>query len=124
MTYLQQAKQLGDFLVVAINDDESVRRLKGEGRPINNTEQRMTVLAGLGVVDWVTSYSEDTPIPLLKKIQPDVLVKGGDYTIEQVVGADIVRAYGGDVRVLGVIKNLSTTSIINRFVSTHQANEE
>lgn len=122
VTYLQQAKQLGDYLVVAINDDDSVRRLKGEGRPINNVDQRMTVLAGLGVVDWVVSYSEDTPIPLLKKVQPDVLVKGGDYSVEEVVGAEIVRAYGGDVRVLGVVKNLSTTSIINRFAS--KTNEE
>lgn len=114
VTYLHQAKQLGDYLIVAINDDASVKRLKGEGRPINNTEQRMAVLAGLGAVTWVTSYSDDTPERLLKKLQPDVLVKGGDYTIDQVVGASIVRAYGGDVRVLGVIKNLSTTSIIHR----------
>lgn len=118
VTYLQQAKQLGDHLIVAINDDDSVTRLKGPGRPINNVEQRMAVLAGLGVVDWVTSFADDTPERLLKKLQPDVLVKGGDYTVEQVVGADIVHAYGGDVRVLGVIKNLSTTAIINRVNQT------
>lgn len=116
VTYLQQAKQLGDCLVVAINDDESITRIKGPGRPINNVEQRMAVLAGLGVVDFVISYSDNTPERLLKKLQPNVLVKGGDYTVDQVVGADIVRAYGGDVRVLGVIKNLSTTSIIDRVV--------
>ncbi len=116
VTYLQQAKQLGDLLIVAINDDESVRKLKGSGRPINNVEQRMAVLAGLGVVDWVISFNDATPERLLKKLQPDVLVKGGDYTPDGVVGADIVRAYGGDVRVLGVIKNLSTTSIIDRVV--------
>ncbi len=116
VTYLQQAKQLGDNLIVAINDDDSVKRLKGAGRPINNALQRMAVLAGLGVVDWVISYMDDTPERLLKKIQPDILVKGGDYTPDQVVGADIVRAYGGDVRVLGMIKNLSTTSIIDRVV--------
>jgi D-beta-D-heptose 7-phosphate kinase/D-beta-D-heptose 1-phosphate adenosyltransferase len=116
VTYLQQAKQLGDLLIVAINDDDSVKRLKGPGRPINNVEQRMAVLAGLGVVDWVVSFSDDTPERLLKKLQPDVLVKGGDYGVDGVVGADIVRAYGGDVRVLGVIKNLSTTSIIDRVV--------
>lgn len=114
VTYLQQAKQLGDLLIVAINDDESVKKLKGSGRPINNVEQRMIVLAGLGVVDWVISYHDDTPERLLKILQPDVLVKGGDYTVDQVVGADIVRTYGGDIRVLGVIKNLSTTSIIDR----------
>ncbi len=114
VTYLQQAKLLGDILIVAMNDDESVKRLKGPGRPINNIEQRMAVLAGLSVVDWVISYSDDTPERLLKMLQPDVLVKGGDYSVDQVVGADIVRSYGGDIRVLGVIKNLSTTSIIDR----------
>ena len=114
VSYLQQAKQLGDYLIVAINDDDSIKRLKGPGRPINNVEQRKAVLAGLGVVDWVTSFADDTPERLLKKLQPDILVKGGDYGIDQVVGAEIVYAYGGDVRVLSVIKNLSTTSIIER----------
>jgi D-beta-D-heptose 7-phosphate kinase/D-beta-D-heptose 1-phosphate adenosyltransferase len=117
VTYLQQAKQLGDYLVVAINSDDSVKRLKGRGRPINNLEQRLAVLAGLGVVDWVTSFNDDTPERLLKRLQPDVLVKGGDYTPEQVVGHEIVQAYGGEVRVLGVIKNLSTTSIIDRVIN-------
>jgi D-beta-D-heptose 7-phosphate kinase/D-beta-D-heptose 1-phosphate adenosyltransferase len=116
VTYLQQAKQLGDILIVAINDDESVKRLKGANRPVNSVEQRMAVLAGLSAVDWVTSFSDDTPERLLKLLQPDVLVKGGDYTVNQVVGAEIVRAYGGDIRVLGVIKNLSTTSIIDRVI--------
>lgn len=114
VTYLQQAKQLGDYLVVAINDDDSVKRLKGPGRPINNVKQRLAVLAGLGVVDWVISFADNTPERLLKKLQPDILVKGGDYTVDQVVGADIVYAYGGDVRVLGVIKDLSTSAIIER----------
>lgn len=117
--YLQQAKQLGDYLIVAINDDESVSRLKGPARPINNVEQRAAVLAGLGVVDWVVSFAEDTPERLLKKLKPEILVKGGDYTVDQVVGAPIVRAYGGEVRVLGVTKGLSTTSIIDRVVN-HQ----
>lgn len=118
--YLQQAKQLGDYLIVAINDDNSVTRLKGPGRPINTAEQRMTVLAGLGVVDLVTSFADDTPERLLKKLQPEILVKGGDYSVNQVVGADIVYAYGGDVRVLGVLKNVSTTGIIERMVNKTQ----
>jgi D-beta-D-heptose 7-phosphate kinase/D-beta-D-heptose 1-phosphate adenosyltransferase len=117
VTYLQQAKQLGDYLVVAINSDDSVKRLKGRARPINNLEQRLAVLAGLGVVDWVTSFSDDTPERLLKRLQPDILVKGGDYTPEQVVGHEIVHTYGGEVRVLGVIKNLSTSSIIDRVIN-------
>jgi D-beta-D-heptose 7-phosphate kinase/D-beta-D-heptose 1-phosphate adenosyltransferase len=115
--YLQQAKQLGDYLIVAVNDDSSIMRLKGPGRPINNVDQRMAVLAGLGVVDWVVSYADDTPNRLLKYLQPDILVKGGDYTIEQVVGAEIVYAYGGQVRILGVKIN-STSDIIDRMLQT------
>jgi D-beta-D-heptose 7-phosphate kinase / D-beta-D-heptose 1-phosphate adenosyltransferase len=121
-TYLQQAKQLGDYLIVAVNDDASVAQLKGPARPINKVEQRMAVLASLGVVDWVTSFSDDTPKRLLKQLQPDILVKGGDYTIDQVVGSEIVLAYGGEVRVLGIVKNLSTSSIINRVIENHGTN--
>lgn len=124
VTYLQQAKLLGDFLIVAINDDHSVKRLKGETRPINHCEQRMAVLASLGVVDWVTSFTDDTPERLLKKLQPDILVKGGDYSLDQVVGANIVLAYGGQVRVLSLIKNLSTSSIIDRVIQHHQVIHE
>ncbi|MDR3492656.1 MAG: bifunctional D-glycero-beta-D-manno-heptose-7-phosphate kinase/D-glycero-beta-D-manno-heptose 1-phosphate adenylyltransferase HldE [Gammaproteobacteria bacterium] len=113
--YLQQAKQLGDYLIVAINDDASISRLKGPNRPINTVEQRMAVLASLGVVDWVVSFSDDTPKRLLKLIQPDILVKGGDYTLEEVVGWEIVQAYGGNVRVLGLTKGISTTNIIDRI---------
>lgn len=119
--YLQQAKQLGDYLIVAINNDASITRLKGAGRPINHVEQRMAVLASLGVVDSVTSFADDTPERLLKLLQPDILVKGGDYTLDQVVGAPIVHAYGGNVRVLGLLKNLSTSSIIDRVVKVTQA---
>jgi D-beta-D-heptose 7-phosphate kinase/D-beta-D-heptose 1-phosphate adenosyltransferase len=118
VTYLQQAKQLGDYLIVAVNDDASIARLKGPSRPINNTEQRMSVLAGLDAVDWVISYTDDTPIRLLKFLQPDILVKGGDYTIDGVVGADVVHAYGGEVRVLGVVKGISTTSIIDKIIES------
>jgi D-beta-D-heptose 7-phosphate kinase/D-beta-D-heptose 1-phosphate adenosyltransferase len=118
VTYLQQAKQLGDHLIVAVNDDASISRLKGPGRPINNLEQRMAVLAGLSDVDWVVPFSDDTPKRLLKLLQPDILVKGGDYTIDQVVGAEIVLAYGGDIRILGVVKDLSTTAIIDRMVKS------
>ncbi len=121
VTYLQQAKQLGDYLIVAINDDDSICRLKGPGRPINNLAQRLAVLAGLGVVDWVTSFSDDTPKRLLKMLQPDILVKGGDYTIDQVVGSEIVQAYGGNVRVLGMTKGISTSAIIDRVVQSIKA---
>ncbi len=117
VTYLEQARALGDRLVLAVNDDASVSRLKGPGRPINSVDRRMAVLAGLGAVDWVVSFSEDTPVNLLAEIKPDVLVKGGDYGIEQVVGADIVKAYGGEVRVLGLVENSSTTAIVEKIRS-------
>ena len=115
VTYLQQARAQGDRLVVAINSDESVTKLKGDGRPINNVERRLTVLAGLADVDWVTSFSGDTPEELLRLIQPDVLVKGGDYDKKGVVGWEIVEAYGGEVKVMGLVENCSTTAIVKRI---------
>ncbi|OGT46643.1 MAG: bifunctional heptose 7-phosphate kinase/heptose 1-phosphate adenyltransferase [Gammaproteobacteria bacterium RIFCSPHIGHO2_12_FULL_41_20] len=124
VAYLQDAKQLGDYLIVAINDDASVRRLKGSGRPINNQEQRMAVLAGLGMVDWVVTFPDDTPERLLKRMQPDILVKGSDYSVDNVVGADIVYAYGGEVRVVGPIAPVSTTAIIESIKNSHHSQEE
>ncbi|MDN6855668.1 bifunctional D-glycero-beta-D-manno-heptose-7-phosphate kinase/D-glycero-beta-D-manno-heptose 1-phosphate adenylyltransferase HldE [Pseudomonas sp. CAN2814] len=115
VTYLEQARAQGDRLIVGTNDDASVTRLKGPGRPINSVDRRMAVLAGLGAVDWVVSFSEDTPERLLTEVRPDVLVKGGDYGVEQVVGADIVKAYGGEVRVLGLVENSSTTAIVEKI---------
>lgn len=115
VSYLEEARKLGHRLVVAINSDASVRRLKGEGRPINSQDRRMTVLAGLESVDWVVSFSEDTPERLLQRIKPDVLVKGGDYSEEQVVGAEFVKSYGGEVQVLGFFDNCSTTAIVNKI---------
>ena len=113
--YLTEARQKGHRLVVAINDDAGVKRLKGEGRPINNLDRRQTMLAGLEAVDWVVAFSEDTPENLLKLLKPDVLVKGGDYTVDQVVGADIVAAYGGEVSVLKLVDGLSTTSLAEKI---------
>ncbi len=104
---------LGDRLVVAVNDDASVARLKGEGRPVNGVAQRMRVLGALASVDWTVSFGEDTPEALLEAIKPDVLVKGGDYRLDEVVGADIVRRYGGEVRVLAHVPNLSTSAILD-----------
>ncbi len=113
--YLTEARARGDRLIIAINDDESVHRLKGEGRPINSVDRRLAMLAGLAAVDWVVSYSEDTPEALLSELKPDVLVKGGDYGIEEVVGADIVRAYGGEVAVLNLVEDCSTTAIVEKI---------
>lgn len=113
--YLDTARRQGDRLIVAVNGDESIRRLKGPGRPINPLERRMAVLAALEAVDWVVPFHTDTPEPLLEALHPDVLVKGGDYSVDQVVGADIVTGYGGEVRVLDFIDDVSTTKIVERI---------
>lgn len=110
--YLAEARRLGDRLIVAVNDDDSVRRLKGEGRPINPADRRMTVLAALESVDWVVPFSEDTPERLICAVKPQVLVKGGDYKPEQIAGHDCVTAAGGEVKVLGFEEGVSTTRII------------
>lgn len=115
VAYLAQARELGDRLIVAVNDDASVTRLKGKGRPVNTLHRRMTVLAGLASVDWVVSFGDDTPEALLASLKPDVLVKGGDYELDRVVGADLVREYGGEVRVLSEIADLSTSGIVEKL---------
>ena len=112
VAYLQQARRLGDRLVVAVNDDDSVRRLKGPDRPINGAESRMAVLAGLASVDWVCPFGEDTPEDLICRVRPDILVKGGDYRPDQIAGADCVRRAGGEVRVLPFLPGHSTSRII------------
>ncbi|MES9823237.1 MAG: bifunctional D-glycero-beta-D-manno-heptose-7-phosphate kinase/D-glycero-beta-D-manno-heptose 1-phosphate adenylyltransferase HldE [Candidatus Thiodiazotropha endolucinida] len=112
VSYLQQAKQLGDRLVVAVNDDDSVRRLKGEGRPINSIKQRMAVLAGLASVDWVVPFSEVTPESLICDIKPDLLVKGGDYRPQEIAGYDCVVKNGGEVKVLEYLEGVSTSRIV------------
>ncbi len=113
--YLEDTRSLGDRLVVAINSDESVSRLKGPARPINPVDRRMAVLAGLESVDWVMSFEDNTPERLLKLIKPDVLVKGGDYTEDQVVGWEIVKANGGEVKVLSFFDDCSTTAIVEKI---------
>lgn len=113
--YLDDASNLGDRLIVAVNDDGSVTRLKGEPRPVNKLADRMTVLAGLSSVDWVVPFSEDTPLRLLKEVLPDVLAKGGDYQPGDIVGASEVQAAGGEVRVLPFRDGHSSSSIIDRL---------
>ncbi len=113
--YLCEAKKEGDVLIVAVNSDDSVARLKGDGRPVNPLDRRMTMLAGLEAVDWVVPFDEDTPEALLEELKPDVLVKGGDYSIDQVVGADIVLAADGEVKVLGLIEDCSTSAIVEKI---------
>ena len=116
VSYLEQAKKCGDRLIVAVNDDDSVRRLKGESRPINDLEGRMTVLAALRSVDWVVPFSEDTPARLIGRVIPDVLVKGGDYTVEQIAGHECVQANGGEVVIIEFKDGRSTTRVINAIL--------
>ncbi|MFN4290614.1 MAG: bifunctional D-glycero-beta-D-manno-heptose-7-phosphate kinase/D-glycero-beta-D-manno-heptose 1-phosphate adenylyltransferase HldE [Permianibacter sp.] len=113
VTYLEQARKLGDRLIVGVNTDESVRKLKGDGRPVNSVDRRMHVLAALESVDWVVPFAEDTPARLIDAVIPDILVKGGDYKPETIVGADTVLKHGGEVKVLTFVDGVSTTAIIN-----------
>ena len=113
VSYLEEEKSCGDRLIVAVNDDDSVRRHKGATRPVNSLADRMAVLAGLASVDWVVPFSEDTPAELIAKVVPDVLVKGGDYRVEQIAGGDTVLKNGGEVRVLGFKPGRSTSALID-----------
>ncbi len=113
--YLEEAKRLGDRLIVAVNSDESVRRLKGPGRPIMGQQDRALALAGLESVDYVVVFAEDTPELLLQEVAPDVLAKGGDYRPHEVVGREIVESSGGRVVTVGLVDGVSTTEIISRI---------
>jgi rfaE bifunctional protein nucleotidyltransferase chain/domain len=117
VSYLNSAKALGDVLILGLNSDESVRRLKGQERPLNTQDDRAHVLAGLRAIDDVVIFAEDTPFALIQAIQPDVLAKGGDYTIDSIVGADIVQARGGEVVVIPFVAGKSTTAIVERIKS-------
>jgi rfaE bifunctional protein nucleotidyltransferase chain/domain len=120
--YLGAAKRLGDVLVVGLNSDASVRRLgKDAGRPLVPQHARAEVLAALAVVDAVTVFDQDTPLELICLIQPDVLVKGGDWKPDQIVGADVVRARGGIVRSLRFVPGFSTTAIVNRIARSQSS---
>jgi D-beta-D-heptose 7-phosphate kinase / D-beta-D-heptose 1-phosphate adenosyltransferase len=113
VAYLEEAKSLGDRLIVAVNDDASVRRLKGAPRPIVPLEDRIAVLAGLASVDWVVSFDDDTPLALIEKLLPDVLVKGGDWQPQDIVGSEVVLRNGGEVRSLRFVEGRSTSSLID-----------
>ena len=113
--YLEQAKELGHRLIVAVNDDSSVRRLKGIERPINTVRDRMLLLAALSVVDWVIPFAEDTPERIIKLVSPDVLVKGGDWKVAEIVGADHVLSNGGHVTTIPYVDGFSTTSLVTKM---------
>lgn len=118
--YLEEARQLGDRLIVAVNDDASVARLKGPSRPVNSLDRRMRVLGALASVDWVIPFSEDTPQALIETVLPDILVKGGDYQITEIAGHEAVLAHGGEVKVLGFEEGVSTSALI-AAIRRHEA---
>jgi rfaE bifunctional protein nucleotidyltransferase chain/domain len=115
VTYLNEAKAQGDLLVLGLNSDASVKRLKGESRPVNSEQDRKFVLENLKAIDFVFIFEEDTPFNLIKEIRPDVLVKGGDWAVEDIVGSDIVIADGGEVKSLNFVDGFSTTSTIEKI---------
>ena len=113
--YLSQAKKLGDFLIIGLNSDSSVKELKGEDRPINSFEDRATLLSAIESVDLVIMFEEQTPENLIKDIVPDILVKGGDYNIEDIVGYQTVMQNGGQVKTLSFYDGYSSTNYINKI---------
>tara|TARA_B100000683_G_C12511192_1_gene560890 strand:+ start:14786 stop:15286 length:501 start_codon:yes stop_codon:yes gene_type:complete len=115
--YLTKAKDLGSKLIIGVNSSQSVTRLKGPTRPINSTETRAFMLAAFKFVDLVVIFEDDTPIDLISNIKPNILVKGGDYTLETVVGAKEVMKYGGDVKIIPFLEGFSTTSIVTKIQS-------
>ena len=115
VNYLEEAKREGDKLIVGLNSDESVARMKGKGRPINTIDRRMKIIASLEVVDWVVCFDEDTPESLIELISPNVLVKGGDYSVDQILGSEHVRSSGGEVKVLSFIEDCSTSILVEKI---------
>lgn len=112
---LEKAKALGTFLILGLNSDESVRRLKGAERPLVHEDDRAYILSRLEAVDAVCIFEEDTPLDLIRQIKPDVLVKGGDYTIDTIIGHEFVQAYGGQVVTVPLVQGRSTTNVLNKI---------
>ena len=117
VTYLQRARDLGDVLIVGLNSDDSITRLKGDERPILQLPDRVCILAALEAVDYICVFEEDTPTSLIERLRPDILVKGGDYKEEDIVGRKVVEAYGGRVATVPYVEGQSTTRIIQRLAS-------
>lgn len=113
--YLQEARQFGDILIVGINSDSSIRKLKGNSRPIINEKDRQKIVAGLESVDYVVIFDEETPLRLIAALKPDVLVKGADWNKQSIVGSDIVLGHGGKVETIQLMKGRSTTNLIKRI---------
>lgn len=113
--YLEKAKSLGDFLIVGINSDQSIQNIKGKDRPIIDEKSRSRLIAAMEFVDMVVLFDEETPLNLIKNLKPDILVKGNDYSVENIVGADVVKDGGGKIETIKLVKGYSTTSIINKI---------
>jgi rfaE bifunctional protein nucleotidyltransferase chain/domain len=113
--YLWEARRLGDYLLVAVNSDRSVKAIKGQGRPVMTVEERTEVLAALGFVDGIVIFDEDTPLKIIQELLPDVLVKGGDWTEDRIVGADVVKEAGGKVKRIPFVSGYSTSGIIRKI---------
>jgi D-beta-D-heptose 7-phosphate kinase/D-beta-D-heptose 1-phosphate adenosyltransferase len=118
--YLEDSKRKGDILVVAINSDESIRRIKGKARPILNEKDRLSIIAALASVDYVISFNQNTPLKIIKALKPDVLIKGSDWNIQTIVGADFVLSYGGRVSTVKFIPGRSTTNLIKTIAQRFQ----
>lgn len=119
VAYLQKAKALGDILIVGLNSDSSIRRIKGDKRPLNPQLDRGLVLSALECVDYIVIFSEPTPVKLIKSIRPDVLVKGKDWRVQEIAGAKEVLEQGGKVKTIALVKNRSTTGLIERILHSH-----
>jgi len=118
--YLQDARAKGDYLIVALNSDSSIKKIKGKDRPIVNQSDRLKVVAALGCVDSVVLFNQDTPIRLIRELKPDILVKGGDWDKARIVGADFVQGYGGKVLTIKLVKGRSTSAIIRKIAGLYR----
>lgn len=114
--YLEDAARLGDMLVVAVNSDTSIKKIKGNKRPIVNEEDRSNLIAALESVDYVVLFKEKTPLKVIKKLKPDILIKGADWEKDNIIGSDFVKSYGGKVSTIKLIKGRSTSNLINKIV--------
>ncbi len=118
--FLQKAREKGDLLVVGLNSDRSVKSIKGEGRPIKSEKERANIISALRYVDYITIFDESTPADLIREVRPDILVKGDDYAIDEVVGREIVEGYGAKVELIPVVQGLSTTNIVEKILENHK----
>ena len=115
VSYLNQAKKAGDILIVGLNKDISIRRIKGPLRPINNENDRAFVLAALEMIDYIVMFADDTPLKLIESLRPDILVKGSDWALNDIVGKDILDSYGGKIKRIKLVRGRSTTNVIDRI---------